>query len=97
MIEMPCDERNVDVARFADRLAVVDALEHREKALALLDMPRERVEMTRPFVAAERRPFRQRLARGGDRRRDIRRRPLRDARDALARRGIVHVEQRAGG
>ena len=37
MVEMARDERNVDVARLADRLAVVEALQHGEEALALLE------------------------------------------------------------
>ena len=66
MIEMAGDERHVDVARFADRLAVVDRFQHREKALALLHVPGERVEIARALVAGKRRPFALRLARRGD-------------------------------
>ena len=96
MIEVAGDERNVDVARFADRLAVVDRFQDREKALALLHMPRERIEMLRPLVAGERRPFGLRLARRGDRGIDVRRRALGRAGDPLAGRRIEDVEQVAG-
>ena len=96
MIEMASDERNVDVARFADRLAVVDRFQHREKALPLLHMARERIEMLRPLEAGERRPFRLGLARRGDRGVDVRRRALCRARDPLAGRRIEDVEQLAG-
>ena len=96
MVEMAGDERNVDVARLADRLAVVDRLEHGEEALALLHVAGERIEMLRALVARERRPVRQRLARRGDRRVDVGVRALRRAGDPLAGRGIEDVEQRAG-
>ncbi len=96
MIEMSRDKRDVDVARLADRLAVVDRLEDREKALALLNVPGQRIEMLRPLVAGERGPFRLRPAGGGDRRVDVGRRALRHARDALAGRGVEHIEERAG-
>ena len=45
MVEVAGDQRNVDVARFADRLAVVDRFQHRKEALALLHVARERIEM----------------------------------------------------
>ena len=96
MVEVAGDQGNVDVARFADRLAVVDRLEHGKEALALLHVAGERVEMTRTLVAGERRPFRQRLARRRDRRVDVGVRALRRAGDPLAGRRVEHVEQRAG-
>ena len=96
MIEMPRDQRHVDVAGFADRLAIVDGFEHAEKPFAFLHMPRERVEMTRPFVARQRRPRGQRLARGGNGGVDVGLRALRHARDRLALGGIEDVEQFAG-
>src|SRR6185312_16489110 len=96
MIEMPGGKGNVDVARFADRLAVVDRLKNRKKALPLLHMARERIEMLRPLEARERRPFGQRLPRRGDRGADVLGGALRDARDAFAARRIEDVEQFAG-
>ena len=50
MIEVPRDERNVDVARLANRLAVVHALEHGEQPRVLLNAARERVEVPRARV-----------------------------------------------
>ena len=96
MIEMAGDERNVDVARLADRLAVVDRLQDREEALALLDVARKRIEMLRPLEAGERRPFGLRLPRRRDRSVDIRRRALGRARDQFAGGRIENVEQAAG-
>ena len=49
MVEMAGDQRNVDVARFADRLAVVDRFQDRKEALPLLHVARKRVEMLRPL------------------------------------------------
>jgi hypothetical protein len=37
VVEMSDRQRHVDVAAFADRLAVVHGLQHGEKALALLE------------------------------------------------------------
>ena len=96
MIEMAGDERNVDVARLADRLAVVDRFQDREKALPLLHMARERIEMLRPLEAGKRRPFGLRLPRRGDGGVDVARRALGRARDPLAGRRIEDVEQVAG-
>ena len=93
VIEMARYQRHVDVARLADRLAVVEALDHRQQPLALLDVAGERVEMARARVAGQRRPGFQRLARRRDRRRDVGFRPLADAGDALAARRIEDVEQ----
>src|SRR5258708_39357141 len=90
---MAGDQGNVDVSRLADRLAVVDRLQNGKKALALLDMARERVDVLRPLEAGQRRPFGLRLSRRGDGGVDVFRRALRNARDALAVRGIEDVEQ----
>ena len=51
VVEMARHQRHVDVARLADRLAVVERLQHGKEPLALLDVARERVEMARPRVA----------------------------------------------
>ena len=96
MIEMAGDQGNVDVARLADRLAVVDRFQDRQKALPLLHMARERVNVLRALEAGERRPFRLSLARRGDRGFDVRGRALRGARDAFVGRRIEDVEQFAG-
>jgi hypothetical protein len=38
VIEVPSDERNVDVARFANRFAVIERLENREETAVLLNL-----------------------------------------------------------
>ena len=93
MVEMAGDEGNVDVAGLADRLAVVDRLQNRQKTLALLHVAGERIEMLRAFEARERRPFGLSLASRRDRGVDVLRSALRHARDALAARGIEDIEQ----
>ena len=96
MIEMAGDQRNVDIARLADRLAIVDRFQNRQETLALLHMARERIKMLRPLEAGERRPFGLSLPRRGDRCVDVGRRALRRAGDAFAGRGIEDLEQVAG-
>src|ERR1700722_16163980 len=59
-------------------------------------MARERIDMLRPLEAGERRPFGLSLPRSGDGGVDVLRRTLRNARDALAARGIEDIEQVAG-
>jgi len=54
--EVRGDQRYVDVARLLDRLAVVDRLQHRELARALLDDPGDPVEVLRALGARELRP-----------------------------------------
>src|SRR6516164_723088 len=93
MIEMAGDQGNVDVARFADRLAVVDRLQDREKSRVFLDVTSERVKMAGASVAGEARPAWERLPRRGDRGVHVGRRALGHARDALPRRWVEHVEE----
>ncbi len=45
VIKMARDERNIDVAAFANRLAVVHSLEDGEPARMLLHLPRQRIEI----------------------------------------------------
>jgi hypothetical protein len=92
VIEVPGDERNVDVAGLADRLAVVHRLEHGKIARMLLDVPRDRVEVACPAMSAEVAPCRLCTARGSNRRIHISRGRLRDLRDGSAIRGIDTVE-----
>ena len=96
MIEMAGDQRNVDIARLADRLAIVDRFQNRQETLALLHVARERIKMLRPLEAGERRPFGLSLPRRGDRCVDVGRRALRGAGDPFAGRGIEDIEQVAG-
>src|SRR5690606_2328704 len=57
MVEMAGGERNVDIAGFADRLAIVHGFEHSQKALALLDMARDGIEIFRALVSRQLGPF----------------------------------------
>ena len=53
VVEVPCGERDVQVTRLADRLAVVQGLHHREMAGPLLDLPGDAVEMPGPCMATD--------------------------------------------
>src|ERR1700722_18714929 len=59
-------------------------------------MARKRINVLRPLEPGKRRPFRLGLSRRRDRGVNVFRRALRDARDALAARGIEDIEQIAG-
>ena len=72
VVEVARDQRDVDVARLADRLAVVDRLQHGEQARVLLDLARQRVEIARADVSR-----RLRSSRGRRRARRARRHPRR--------------------
>ena len=52
MVEVPRHKRNVDVPGFADRLTVVETLEHGEEPALFLEVPGDRVKVTSPAVAA---------------------------------------------
>ena len=56
MIEVADDQRDVDVAALADRLAVVHRLQHGEEALALIQDAGDGIEVAGARVAGERRP-----------------------------------------
>ena len=45
VVEVPGNEWNVDIAGFADGLAVVHGFEHTEKAFTFLDVTRQRIKM----------------------------------------------------
>ena len=49
-------QRNIDVAGFADGLAVIERFQHGEQARVFLDLPRQRIEIARATVAAKRGP-----------------------------------------
>ena len=74
-------ERQIDVARFLDRLAAVHRLEHRELARPLLELPRDAEHVLRALGPGERLPARRGVARRIDSRVDVgRRRPRRPRR-----------------
>ena len=66
VIEMPGDERDINVAGLADRLPVIECFEHREEAFALLDVPGNRVEITRTGMAGQCGPCREGRRGGAD-------------------------------
>ena len=51
---MASDQRDIDIARFAKRLAVVQALDNRQQARMLLNVAGDGVEMARALMRAER-------------------------------------------
>ena len=73
VIEMPRHERNIDVARLANRLAVVERLQHSKPPRVLLHLPRQRIEIPRPLMPRQRLPTGQRRPRRLHRAIDLRR------------------------
>src|SRR5438132_14174609 len=72
MIKMPRDQRNIDVAAFTNRLAVVQCFENREPARTRLHSPGEGMEIACPRVRTEGLPCRQSPPRSFHRAIDIR-------------------------
>ena len=92
MIEMPRDQRNVDVAALANRLAIVHRLQHREQPRMLLHQPRQRIQIARPRMRSERLPRWRRRPRRFHRCVDVRRGSLRHRRQPLPIRRIDGLE-----
>ena len=67
VVEVPCNQRNVDFSAFADWLAVIHRLQDSEKAGMFLHQPRERVEVAGPDMRSKRAPLWKRCARSLDR------------------------------
>jgi hypothetical protein len=88
VIEVPHRERDVDVARLADGLAVVQGLQHREQACMLLQAARQRVQHARAPMAAQRLPGGQRRGGGLHRLVDLRGAGLRHLRQFAAARRV---------
>ena len=65
IIEMARDQGDVDIARFADGLAIVEAFDHGEQARVLLNVAGDGVNVARALVRAEGGPGRLRAAGGG--------------------------------
>ena len=95
--EMPRDERNIDVARFANRLAVVDGLEHREVARMLLNAAGDGVQPAGARVIVQRLPTGQRGTGRGNGSVYVVGAALSHAREQCSGRWIVHLEQLTGG
>ncbi|AEK62022.1 hypothetical protein CFU_2194 [Collimonas fungivorans Ter331] len=53
MVKMPRDQRHVDIARFADRLAVVERFYYCKQASVPLHHARQRIQVACPAVAAQ--------------------------------------------
>jgi hypothetical protein len=94
MVEVAGDERDVEVARLADGLAVVHRFQHGQQARVALHDARERVEVPRAAVAAECLPCGKGLSCRPDRRVDVLLGALGDVGDALPRCRVHHLERR---
>ena len=96
---MADDQRDIDVAALADRLAVVHRLQHREEALALVQDAGDGVEVAGACVAGELRPGLEGFSRRRDGFVDVLRRALGAFGEAVAARRIDDREstrRRAG-
>src|SRR5207245_4268643 len=80
VVEVTRHEGYVEVARLADRLAVVEALKYGEQPRLLLDLTREGVQVSRAGVAGEPGPLGQCLSGGAHRGVHVGLARLRDAR-----------------
>ncbi len=89
---MPGHQRNINVATFANRLAVVHRLENREQPGMLLHQPRDGIQIARASMRSERAPSGRRSPRGFDRGINVRGRALRDRSEFLGVRRIDGVE-----
>jgi hypothetical protein len=94
--EVRRDQGEVDVAALADRLAVVDRLEHRELAGPLLDEPGDAVQVLAPLAARQLGPHvGVRPAGGGDRPVDVARPGRHDLGQHLFGGRVHRLERRA--
>src|SRR2546429_4895425 len=92
MIKMPCYQRDIDVAAFTNRLAVIQCFEYREPARMFLYLPRQRIEIARTRMRGKGLPRRQSSPRGFYRAIDIRCRSLRHRREFFTRGAIRGLE-----
>ena len=95
VIEMPLRQRHIDITRLTDRLAVVQYLQHGKEPRVFLQQPRQRIDMTRPAMAAQLLPLPLRFSRGLHGAIDIALRRLRQAGQNLSRCRVGAVETRA--
>jgi len=96
IIEMPLRQRNVDVARFADRFAIVQRFQHREQPAVFLQKPGDGIKIPRPARPANAFPFALRRAGGVNSGVNLTLRGLRQGRQYLAGGRIAAVEPVAG-
>jgi len=92
MVEVAGDERNIEIARLADRLAVVETLEHGEEPRVALDLTSNRVEVASAGMRGEGCPPRSGGACGRDGRVDVSVAALRHAREHRGGRGVDRLE-----
>ena len=92
VVEMPRDERNVDVACFAYGFSVVERFKHCEMSGMLLNAAGDRVQPARTHVAVERLPCGQRRARRRHGSLHIGTTPLGDISQSNSGRGIADAE-----
>jgi hypothetical protein len=85
-------ERDVDVARFADRLAAVERLDDRQLARPLLDQPRDAEQVLAALERRQRLPAGRGGARGLDSASDVLRPRERDLGERLLGGGIDRLD-----
>src|SRR6185437_3483323 len=83
---------DINVAALADGLAVIHGFEHGEAARMLLHLTRQRIEIARALMSAERLPCGKGFARGCNRSIDVSSSGVRHIGDLLASRGIAGCE-----
>ena len=92
VIEVPGDQRDVEIARLTNRFAVVETLEHGEQPGVALHLARERVQIAGACVRRQRRPAWGRGSRPRDGGVDVSLAPLRDAGENRCGRGVDRLE-----
>ena len=95
VIEMPGDQRHVDVAAFADGLAIVHRFQHGQKPRVFLHKPGQRIQVSGPLMPGKPRPFRLRAAGCGNGRVQVFGRALRHLGQHLGRRGVLRLKRLA--
>ena len=97
IIEMPRDQRNINIAALTDGLAIIHRLENREQPRMFLYQPRNRVQVTRTRMRSERLPSWRCRPRCLDSSVNVSRRALRYRGQFFSIRGIDGVEVFARG
>ena len=89
---MPLRQRDINVAAFADRFAVVEGLQHSKQAAVFLQKACDGIKVARTAMPTQASPLWLRFARGGDRIADLRSSGLRQIGQNLTSCGIFAVE-----
>jgi hypothetical protein len=92
MVKMPGNERDIDIARLTDRLAIVHGFEHREEPLALLDMAGDSIKIFGTLMSRQFGPLAEGGACGFHRHIDVRLRTVRNLRQHCIIGRIDHSE-----